>query len=278
MLNGRHDERELGACTVCGRATAELRAGTIDATEYSTTADAISRSAGSCMVIGAASTIASMAEALGMVLPGNAAIPAPDSRRLHFAKLSGRQAVRLARVGLRPPQVMTEAALENAIRVLMAISGSTNAVLHLVAIVGRLGLRLPLNRFDELSRSTPWLVSLKPSGEFQMEKLFGAGGLPSVMHELAPLLRHEAMTVTGATVEENVAGFRTARRCDVVATFAEPRSPEGGLAVLRGNFAQTVRSSNTWRHRRDCGSTVVRRLSSVGSTTCVTELTIQTCR
>ena len=236
MLNGRHDGRELGACTDCGRATAELRAGTIDAAEYSAIEDAICRSAGSCMVMGTASTMASMAEALGMALPGNAAIPAPDSRRLQFAEMSGRQAVRLARAGLRPSQVMTEAAFENAIRVLMAIGGSTNAVVHLVAIAGRLGLRLPLDQFDAISRETPWLVNLKPSGEFQMEELFDAGGIPAVMHELAPLLRHEAMTVTGATVGENVAHFRAARRRDVVAAFAEPRSSEGGLAILRGNL------------------------------------------
>ncbi len=236
MLNGRHDGRDLGACTDCGRATAELRAGTIDAEEYSAIEDAICRSAGSCMVMGTASTMASMAEALGMALPGNAAIPAPDSRRLQFAELSGRQAVRLARAGLRPSQVMTEAAFENAIRVLMAIGGSTNAVVHLVAIAGRLGLRLPLDRFDQISRETPWLVNLKPSGDFHMEELFDAGGVPAVMHELAPLLRHEAVTVSGATVGENLARFRASRRRDVVASLGEPLSPEGGLAILRGNI------------------------------------------
>ena len=236
MLNGRHDGKELGACTDCGKYTAELRAGTIDADEYTAIEDAICRSAGSCMVMGTASTMASMAEALGMALPGNAAIPAPDSRRLQFAEMSGRQAVRLARAGLRPSQIMTEAAFENAIRVLMALGGSTNAVVHLVAIAGRLGIPVPLDRFDELSRQTPWLVNLKPSGEFQMEELFDAGGVPAVMKELAPLLRHEAMTVTGATVGENLERFRVARRRDVIAAREEPRSPEGGLAILRGNL------------------------------------------
>src|SRR4029077_1717009 len=195
------------------------------------------RSPGSCMVMGTASTMASLTEALGMALPGNAAIPAPDSRRLQLAEMSGRQAVQLARDGgPRPSEVMTEAAFENAIRVLAAVGGSTNAVIHLVAIAGRLGLNLPLDRFDEISRRTPWIVNLKPSGAYQMEELFDAGGIPAVMKELEPLLRGDARTITGRSVADNLSFARPARRRDVVASLAEPFSTEGGIAILRGNL------------------------------------------
>ncbi|MGH2367171.1 MAG: IlvD/Edd family dehydratase [Chloroflexota bacterium] len=236
MLNGRYNGQDLGACTDCGRFTTELRAGTITPDEYCEVEDSICRSAGSCMVMGTASTMASMAEALGMALPGNAAIPAPDSRRLQLAELSGRQAVRLARWGLRPSDVMTEASFENAIRVCMAIGGSTNAVIHLIAIAGRLGIHLPLEWFDRQSRETPWLVNLKPSGTYQMEELFDAGGIPAVMKELAPLLRAEARTVTGRTVGENLEHFRPTRDRDVIASLERPLGKEGGTVILRGNL------------------------------------------
>jgi dihydroxy-acid dehydratase len=236
MLNGRYEGQELGACTDCGRFTAELRAGTITPEEYGAVEDAICRSAGSCMVMGTASTMASMAEALGMALPGPAAIPAPDSRRLQLAALSGRQAVRLAHQGLRPSDVMTPAAFENAIRVCMAIGGSTNAVIHLIAIAGRLGIELPLDEFDRLSRETPWLVNLKPAGRYQMEELFDAGGIPAVMKALEPLLRGEAVTVTGSTVGELLQRVRPARNHEVIAPLDRPLSPEGGTVVLRGNL------------------------------------------
>jgi dihydroxy-acid dehydratase len=236
MLNGHYQGQELGACTDCGRFTTELRAGTISSDEYSAIEDAICRSAGSCMVMGTASTMASVIERLGMTLPGNAAIPAVDVRRMQLAEQSGRQSVRLARSGLRPSDILTDAAFENAIRVSMAIGGSTNAVIHLIAIAGRLGLLLPLERFDQLSRQTPWIVNLKPSGQFQMEELFDAGGIPAVMQELAPLLRHEALTVTGETVGERLATYRLTWRRDVIASLAEPLGKEGGTVVLRGNL------------------------------------------
>jgi dihydroxy-acid dehydratase len=257
MLNGRYNGQDLGACTDCGRFTAELRAGTLGREEYSAIEDAICRSPGSCMVMGTASTMASLSEALGMALPGNAAIPAPDSRRLQLAEMSGRQAVRLAREGgPRPSEVMTAAAFENAIRVLAAIGGSTNGVIHLTAIAGRLGLELPLELFDRLSRETPWIVNLKPSGAFQMEELFDAGGVPSVMKELETVLHQDAVTVTGRTVGENLSFARAARRRDVVARLAEPFGPEGGIAVLRGNLCpdgavvkQTAASAELMQHR-----------------------------
>ncbi len=236
MLNGRYRGQDLGACTDCSRFATALRAGTISTEEFTAVEDAICRSAGSCMVMGTASTMASMAEALGMTLPGNAAIPAADSRRLQLAEMSGRQAVRLAQSGLRPSQIMTEAAFENAIRVLMAIGGSTNGVIHLAAIAGRLGLPLPLDLFDRLSRETPWLVNLKPSGAYLMEDLFEVGGIPAVMKELAPHLRQEAMTVTAETVGERLTRYQPAYNREIVAPLDQPFGNEGGLAVLRGNL------------------------------------------
>ncbi|HEX2186885.1 MAG TPA: dihydroxy-acid dehydratase, partial [Chloroflexota bacterium] len=238
MLNGRYEGQELGACTDCGRFTAELRAGTITPEEYGAVEDAICRSAGSCMVMGTASTMASMAEALGMALPGNAAIPAPDSRRLQLAALSGRQAVRLAHQGLRPSDVMTPAAFENAIRVIAAVGGSTNAVVHLIAIAGRLGIELPLELFDRLARETPLLLSARPSGQYQMEEIFDAGGIPALMKELEPLLHLDLPTVTGRTQRENLAAVRPAEAYrEIIATLARPFEPEGGLSILRGNLA-----------------------------------------
>jgi dihydroxy-acid dehydratase len=245
MLNGRFEGQDLGACTDCRRYWTEYRAGTVSQDTMRALEDALCRSAGHCMVMGTASTMAACAEALGMMLPGGAAIPAPDSRRLRFAEASGRQIVRLARAGLRPSQIMTRKAFENAIRVLHAIGGSTNAVVHLPAIAGRLGIPLPLDLFDELSRTTPWLANVRPSGRYQMEELFEAGGIPQVMKELEPRLHLDCLTVTGRTVGENLApvqpvsalGEAWARRVrEVIAPREAPLSPEGGLAILRGNL------------------------------------------
>src|SRR5206468_1005825 len=156
----------------------------------------MSRSSGHCMVMGTASTMASMAEALGMTLSGNAAIPASDSRRMALAELSGRRAVEMALAGgPKPSEILTAKAFDNAIRADMAIGGSTNAVIHLVAIAGRAGINLPLRRFDELLRTTPLLVNVRPSGKYLMEDFFYAGGLPVVLKELLPLLHGEASTV-----------------------------------------------------------------------------------
>ena len=184
MLNGRYEGQDLGACTDCRRYWTEYRAGTVGYETMCALEDNLCRSEGHCMVMGTASTMAACAEALGMMLPGGAAIPAPDSRRQRFAEATGRQIVRLARQGTRPSQIMTRPAFENAIRVLHAVGGSTNAVVHLPAIAGRLGVALPLDLFDDLSRTTPWLANLRPSGRFQMEQLFEVGGVPAVMKEL----------------------------------------------------------------------------------------------
>jgi dihydroxy-acid dehydratase len=245
MLNGRYEGQDLGACTDCRRYWTEYRAGTVDKETMGALEDNLCRSEGHCMVMGTASTMAACAEALGMMLPGGAAIPAPDSRRLRFAEATGRQIVRVARARIRPSQVMTRAAFENAIRVLHAVGGSTNAVVHLPAIAGRLGIELPLDLFDDLSRTTPWLANLRPSGSFQMETLFEVGGVPAVMKELEPLLNLDCLTVAGETVAANLAPVRpigagspasVRRRREVVASLEEPLNAEGGLAILRGNL------------------------------------------
>src|SRR3712207_5879535 len=170
MLNGRYRGQDLGACTDGRRYENELRAGTLPVQQWNEIEDSICRSAGHCMVMGTASTMASMAEKLGMTLPGCGAIPAVDSRRLRLAEESGRRIVQAAVEDLRPSRIMTRDAFENAIRVCMAIGGSTNPVIHLSAIAGRLGIRLPLELFDRISSETPFLANVKPSGEFQMEE------------------------------------------------------------------------------------------------------------
>jgi dihydroxy-acid dehydratase len=236
MLNGQYRGQTLGACTDCRRYETELRAGTITRETYREMEDALCRSAGHCMVMGTASTMTSLAEAMGMTLPGCAAIPAPDSRRLRLAEASGRRIVGMVAEDLRPSRILTRAAFENAIRVLMALGGSTNAVIHLIAIAGRLNIALPLDLFDAFSRTTPFLANIRPSGEYQMEELFAAGGIPAVMKEISGLLHGDALTVTGRTVSENLEGAEVLDR-RVIAPLAEPLHAEGGLAILRGNLA-----------------------------------------
>src|SRR5688572_6131567 len=187
MLRGRWREEDLGSGTDLWRLWNERRAERITDEEFCEAESCMSRSSGHCMVMGTASTMASMAEALGMTLPGTAAIPAPDSRRLAMAELAGRQAVEMAKAGgPKPSEILTAQAFDNAIRADMAIGGSTNAIIHLVAIAGRAGVTLPLARFDEMSRTTPLLVNVRPSGKHLMEDFFYAGGLPVVLKELRP--------------------------------------------------------------------------------------------
>ncbi len=236
QLKGNWRGEELGSCTDCRRYSVELRAGTITEEDWAELQSCIVRSPGHCMVMGTASTMAAMGEALGIALPGNTAIPAVDSRRLQLAEYAGRQIVRLVESDMRPSKVMTEDAFENAIRVLHAIGGSTNAIIHLAAIAGRLGIDLPLNLFDKLSRTTPFILNLKPSGKFLMEDFFYAGGLSALMRELSPLLHTDAITVTGQTLGENVADAPNHNR-DLIRSLDEPLDPEGGLAVLYGSLA-----------------------------------------
>jgi dihydroxy-acid dehydratase len=240
MLDGHWQGQTLGACTDCRRYWQEYRAGAIDQQTVSELEAALVRSAGTCMVMGTASTMASCAETLGMTLPGAAAIPASDSRRARLAELTGARAVELARAGgPTPSQVMTPAAFRNAIRVIAALGGSTNAVIHLTAVAGRLGIPLPLDLFDRLSRETPMLANMRPSGAFQMETFFEAGGVPSLLKELAPLLETEALTVTGETLGERIAASPplAERWHEVIAPLERPRKPQGGLAILRGSLA-----------------------------------------
>jgi len=215
------------------------------------------RSAGHCTVMGTASTMASIAEALGMTLPGGAAIPAPDSRRLQLAEASGRRMVEMLLSGtvLRPSQIMTREALENAIAVNMAIGGSTNAVIHLLAIAGRLGIDITLEDFDRISRATPYLANIRPSGEYLMEDFFFAGGIPAVMRELLPTLHGGCITVNGRTIAENVADAPCHNRA-VIHEYAHPLFPEGGTVVLYGNLApngavlkQTAASPELLQHK-----------------------------
>jgi dihydroxy-acid dehydratase len=177
-----------------------------------------------------------LAEALGIALPGNGSIPAPDSRRLRLAAAAGRRIVELANEGVRPSQIMTEQAFENAITLLCALGGSTNAVVHLPAVAGRLGIELPLELFDEISRRTPMITNMRPAGQYQMEDLFYAGGIPAVLKQLLPLLHGEALTVTGRSLADNVEGAQI-HNSDVIRTLEDPLTHEGGLAILRGNLA-----------------------------------------
>jgi L-arabonate dehydrase len=235
MLNGRWRGRELGSCSDCWHYNEERRAGRITEEELTEIENALSRSNGHCMTMGTASTMACVTEALGLTLPGGAAIPAVDSRRAQLAEAAGRQIVELVERDLRPADILTPDAFENAIRVLHAISGSTNAILHLLAYAGRVGVELPLRRFDELSHSTPWLVNLKPAGAYLMEDFFYAGGLPAVMAELGELLHLDAITCSGRTVGENIAGAAIGST-DVIRPADDPLDAGGSLVVLGGNL------------------------------------------
>ena len=236
MLNGHWRGQTLGACTDCRRLTTEYRAGNLNAEEYAEVEENLVRSRGHCMVMGTASTMNSLTEALGISLPGNGAIPAADSRRILLAEKAGRRIVAMATEGLRPSQILTADALENAITLLCALGGSTNAVVHLPALAGRLGIDLPLTLFDEISRRTPLLANVRPAGTYQMEDLFYAGGVPAILRQLLPLLHGEALTVTGRTLSENV-GQSQIIDPEVIYSPESPLKTEGGLAILRGNLA-----------------------------------------
>ncbi|MCW1969866.1 MAG: dihydroxy-acid dehydratase [Anaerolineae bacterium] len=235
MLDGEFKGETLGACTDCRRLTADFNAGVLSATDYKSIEDGIVRSAGHCMVMGTASTMNSLCEALGVSLPGNGAIPAADSRRARLAEAAGRRAVALVRDQVRPSQLLTRAAFENAIMLLAALGGSTNAVVHLPAIAGRLGIDLPLELFEQLFRRTPLIANMRPTGKYQMEALNRAGGIPAVLKQLLPLLHGDCLTVTGKTLAENVRHAEIYNP-DVIRTLDQPLQPDGGLTILRGNL------------------------------------------
>ena len=235
MLNGHWRNQTLGSCTDCWRFHEELRAGRIDRAEWKDIENSISRSSGHCQTMGTASTMACVTEALGMTLAGAAAVPASDSRRKGVAESAGRKIVELIAAGVRPTDVLIRPAFENAITVLHAISGSTNGVLHLCALAGRVNVDLPLELFDELSERTPWLVNLKPSGQYLMEDFYYAGGLPAVMNELSSRLHLDALTVNNKTVGDNIAEAEIVNT-DVIAPADRPLSARGSLVVLHGNL------------------------------------------
>jgi dihydroxy-acid dehydratase len=256
MLRGRWRTEDLGSGTDNWRLWAEKRAGRLSDEDWAEAESCMSRSNGHCMVMGTASTMASMVEALGMTLPGNAAIPAPDARRYALAELAGRRAVEMAKAGgPKPSEILTREAFDNAIRADMAIGGSTNAIIHLVAIAGRAGITLPLTRFDELSRTTPLLVNVRPSGKYLMEDFFYAGGLPVVLKELLPLLHGHAATVNGSSIGDNVRDARCDNE-DVIRPLAMPIAKEGGTVILTGNLCpggavlkQSAASAHLLTHR-----------------------------
>jgi len=239
MLNGKHAGRDIGSGTAVWQLSEQVKAGTISLHEFMSAEAGMSRSAGTCNTMGTASTMACMAEALGVTLPHNAAIPAVDARRSVLAHLSGMRIVQMALDGLTLSRILTRAAFENAIRVNAAIGGSTNAVIHLKAIAGRIGVALDLEDWTRIGRGTPTLVDLMPSGRFLMEEFYYAGGLPAVLRRLgeAGLLPHpDALTVNGRSLWDNV---KDAPQLDdeVIRPLAKPLVADGGMCVLRGNLA-----------------------------------------
>ena len=237
MMTGRHRGRRLGACTDCRNFWSQYRAGTIDSREIEALEGRLSVTTGTCAVMGTASTMACIAEALGMSLPGTAAIPAVDAARLVAAEETGKAAVRLLTSKIKPSQVITRKSVENAFRALMALGGSTNAVVHLTAIAGRLGIRIPMERLNAISDETPVLVDLKPVGEGYMEDFYAAGGVGAVLRELRPLLHLDAVDVEGATLAERLSEPLDWVDRSVIRRFENPVSPVGGLIGLTGTLA-----------------------------------------
>ncbi len=238
MLSGKFRGHDLGSGTGLWQMTDQLRKGEMKIEEYYEAESCMHRSKGHCMTMGTASTMANMVEALGMSLPGNAAIPAVDARRNTLAQLTGRRIVQMVHEAFRISKILTREAFENAIRANAAVGGSTNAVIHLIAIAGRIGVPLCLDDFERLGSELPCLVNLQPSGKYLMEDYFYAGGLPAVLRELgqAGALDRNALTANGKTIWENVADAPCWNR-DVIHSFAAPFKANAGITVLRGNLA-----------------------------------------
>ena len=235
MLNGKFRGQDIGSGTDVWRFSEDVRSGAMSECEFLEAEGCMNRSAGHCMTMGTASTMASVVEALGIGLPTNAAIPAVDARRYSLAHMAGSRIVEMVNEDLRMSKVLTRAAFENAIRVVGAIGGSTNAVIHLLALAGRIGVDLTLDDWDRVGRGVPCLVNLMPSGKYLMEDFYYAGGLPAVIRDLGNLIHRDALTVNGKTIGENVADALCHNR-DVIRTVSEPLVKEGGIAVLRGNL------------------------------------------
>ena len=260
MLNGKFRGRDIGSGTDVWKFSEAVRGGRMSLDEFMTAESGMSRTPGTCMTMGSASTMACLMEAMGIALPYNATAPAVDAQRRRIAQESGRLIVRMALEDVRLSKVLTRNAFDNAIRILAAIGGSTNAVLHLLAIAGRLGVPLELEDFDRLSAQVPLLVDLQPSGKFLMEDMHYAGGLPAVMKELAPLMQVDTATVWGQTIGDSFATAECFNR-EVIRTLAEPANAVSGIWVLRGNlcpkgavFKPSAASPGLFSHR---GSAVV---------------------
>lgn len=255
MLTGSHRGTRVGACTDCRRYWANYRAGEIDDQEITDVNNQLVASVGTCSVMGTASTMACLTEALGMMVAGGATPPAVTADRMRIAERSGTLAVQMVKTGLTPNRIMTAQAFENALRVLLAIGGSTNGIVHLTAIAGRMGFKMDLLRFDALSRETPVLIDLKPSGQHYMEDFHKAGGLPALLRELRPFLHLDAITVSGRTLGDELDDAPAPFAQDVIRPFSQPVYPQGGIAVLRGNLApglaiikQSAAAANLMEH------------------------------
>jgi dihydroxy-acid dehydratase len=236
MLSGHFRGKQIGSGTGVWQMSEDVRGGRMTQEEFTAAESCMHRSKGHCMTMGTASTMASMVEALGVALPGNAAIPAVDARRYRQAQLTGRRIVEMVDEDLVLSKILTRAAFENAIKVNAAIGGSTNAVIHLLAIAGRIGVKLELGDWDKLGSELPCLVNLQPSGKYLMEDFYYAGGLPAVMREIRHVLDGKALTVNGKTLGENIADAPNWNH-EVIRPLAEPFKDKAGIAVLRGNLA-----------------------------------------
>jgi len=236
MLSGHFRGKQIGSGTGVWQMSEDVRGGRMTQEEFTAAESCMHRSKGHCMTMGTASTMASMVEALGVSLPGNAAIPAVDAQRFRLAQLSGRRIVEMVHENLVLSKILTRKAFENAIRANAAIGGSTNSVVHLLAIAGRIGVRLELEDWDRLGSQLPCLVDLQPSGKFLMEDFYYAGGLPAVLREISSVLNHDALTANGRTMGENIANAPCWNR-EVIREFKAPFKANAGIAILRGNLA-----------------------------------------
>jgi dihydroxy-acid dehydratase len=238
MLRGNWHGQILGSGSDVTKYWAERRAGNIDRQAWMQIEDGIARSAGTCMTMGTASTMTSLTEVLGFSLPGASSIPAVDSNHVKMANRSGRRIVEMVWENLKPRDILRDASFNNAIASVFALGGSTNAVIHLVALAGRAGIKITLDRFDQLSRKTPLLANLRPSGKYLMEDFYYAGGLLALLNTIAPQLDLSCLTITGKTLGENIAGAEI-YNTDVIRTLDNPVLESGGLAILHGNLAPT---------------------------------------
>ena len=237
MLNGKFRGRDIGSGTATWQLSEGLKAGTVSKEEMIEAESCMSRSAGHCMTMGTASTMASMVEALGLTLPGAAAIPAVDSRKKVMAHLSGNRIVEMVKENLKMSDILTRNAFENAIKINSAVGGSTNLIVHMIALAGRIGIDLKLDDFDKLGSDMPLLLNLMPSGKYLMEDFYYAGGLPVIIDQLKDIIHSNAITVNGKTIGENCKGAICYNR-DVISTLNKPFKKKAGIAVLKGNLCE----------------------------------------